>query len=262
MSKALAYEISKQIPLETFEQLRSDETPNDLLDVCGTLISTHLPGWLYYAINKSDHTVRGLDTKVPRYIDAETIEDVATDYSEAEHLIINLNTHGGRDWMQDDPMKPHREQFEQTYADAVAGVSSALYDVLAETESMNANTELCDEFATYIIDRTDLFSWVLTEKEMGGDPTVREISEVYVRTLGSWDIGRAYFDWHGDDRDRGDYLRASREIGKEFSQSVESLSFHTTEGYTPTALDILPRNDERLNEVEEAMRGLQDRVGF
>lgn len=258
MNKALAYEVATMLPLDVFDKLRSDETPNGMQDVCRVLVDSHLPGWIYYAVNESDHTINGYDVKVPRYLDEDVILEVATKYAETENPIINLNTPGSHNWMSDDPMKPVREQFEEKYETAKQSVAEVLADVFVETESMDVDHELCREWADAIVDGTDMLSWALTEKEFTGEVTARAVVETYVRRLDGWDVGQAYLDWVGDDTEYNEYLRTAREFGDEFDAAVEELEFASTEGYTPSMLQILPRDESRLNEADKAMKKLRE----
>lgn len=153
-------------------------------------------------VEDADHEVTDLDEKVPEYIDDETIISVAEKYVEKpDSGVINLNRPGERDWMQEDPMEPYRERFEETYNAAVAAVSEVFEETFADEIEVFQEEALRKELSERIIESLDVFTWEIlrtqTPDEADSDRIVAEwvVSDLYTHAL-----AEAALEWTEDER--------------------------------------------------------------
>lgn len=261
-SKAVAYELTKIVPLEVLETYRGHEGhANDLRKVGGVLIETHLPGWLYYAINESDdHEVTNLDRKLIDYIDDETIVSVAEEYAEKpDSVVLNLNRPGERDWMQEDPMAPYRNQFQEEYDSAVTAISSVLDDVFSAEFEAYDDADYRKEIATHMVDAIDMFSWELYRQETPDDCDAdRQVAEWLVSNISILDFADSYMDTSERDIPEESERQAeiSHHLRERFRQALNSADLAEYDGVFPTR-GVLPRDEERHQEqIENARENL------
>lgn len=263
-SKAVAYELTKIVPIEVLETYKEyDDHANDLRKVGGVLIETHLPGWLYYAINEADdHEVTNLDTKLVDYIDEETIISVAEKYADKpESGVINLNRPGERDWMQEDPMEPYRNSFQERYDGAVSAIDTVLEEVLADEFDAYANDDYRHTVATNIVETLDMFTWELyrmeTPEESNPD---RRVAEWIVDSLPPREFGESYMDTAEVEvpEDSSEQYLLVKELREKFTPCLEEADLHQYDGRIPSR-GLLPKDEERRQKrMQEARENLSD----
>lgn len=193
VSKELGYELTKIVPLSVIEKSRDSEYPNDLLDVGRRLKESHLPAWLVYAIEESDHQITSLDEKIPAYIDDETICTVAQEYVSKENPVINLARPGEYDWMQDNPMETHKQDFERNYNSALSSVESVFRTVFIDWDEAFVN-EYSEIIARKLVDSFDMFMWEIyrTELDAVEQDVNTQIAEILVNEIHPYDLAQFY----------------------------------------------------------------------
>lgn len=252
-SKALAYELTKIVPLEVIKTYQDNpDHPNDLQKVGGALIESHLPGWLYYAIRESDHTVTNLDTKIPAYIDEETIIETARDYAEQENPVINLNKPGSRDWMQEDPMSPYRDQFEEEYDAFISAFSSVLSRVYGDEFEEFTDDDYVTSLATEIVDELDVFTLELYRQNTPDSKTEPEtiVAEWIINELSLRELAENYL-WHYTDlddySDDEDYFESERSLRETLEDCRANANLSEYSGFI-SGMGYLPDEESHRDE--------------
>lgn len=256
-SKALAYELTKIVPLEVLEQYKKHPNhSNDLERVGRVLRKSHLPGWLTYAIENSDHEVTDIDTKIPAYISEDTIISVAEEYaSKPDTGIINLNQPGERDWMREDPLQPYREQFKEEYQGAVTALSTVFEEVFSD--EFDAFQDECFRrvLAEEIIDELDMFTWELYRDETTVEDADTRVAEWFVDAVYLDELAEAYMEL--SDRELPDESKAQfqlfQSLRDDFRSVREDADLASYDGRFDTH-NVVPRDMERVNARMEELR--------
>jgi len=255
VSKELGYELTKIVPLDVIEKSRNPDYPNDLIDVGRKLKASHLPPWLVYAIEESDHSISNLDMKIPRYISDEVICEVAEDYVSKENPVINLARPGEYDWMQDDPMKPHREQFDTQYNTAVSAIQTVLDDVFGEWNSEFV-TDFGEQIAKDIVDYVDMFSWEIYRQEINKEDSVDNyVAEMIVNNIHPHDFAIFYLIENTDITEYETLLSELQTVSEEISDCLENEELYTpSSGIIIKSMLLFDEQQEKLSNLRDEMK--------
>lgn len=253
-SKAVAYEITKDIPLDILEKFRESDNPYDMETVAEKLAAEELPRWLYYAIQESDHSVSEPAVKISLYIDDETILKTAKKYANQTVSDETLTEGEPELWTTNEETSEYSTEFQQNYDSAKASLQKVFSDVFAETEALDeTNTDVLETISENILNELDIFGWELgrTQAQRQTNDASRRVAEWIIESLSETELAESYLSITTTPENYQSYedYRMEREvIESEFKDALTEANIHSFNGRM-NGSGLLPKQTEFIDNL-------------
>jgi hypothetical protein len=254
-SKAVAYELTKQVPLDVLESFRkTEDNPYDMETVAEQLMAEELPRWLYYAIEESDHSISEIPLKIPLYIPDKTIVKKAKQLSKKTSPEQTLTETDSSLWTETDSIENYSTEFEQNYTSAQSALQEVFTELFEQTESFNdTDNKALTTLSENILVELDIFGWELGRKQANkkSDTPNRLVAEWVIESLPTTELAESYLSLTQTPSNYESYesYRTQKEkLASELTTAVETSNIEQFSGQI-NGDGLLPKQTEFIQKL-------------
>lgn len=253
-SKAVAYELTKQVPVDVLKNFRERDNPYDMETVAERLMAEELPRWLYYAIEESDHSISEIPLKIPLYISNETIITTTKKLANKTSPEETLTETESSVWNESESLDNYSTEFEQNYNSAKSAIEEVFTEIFKQTESFdNPETEVITTLSENILSKLDIFGWELGRKQAHKKTETpnRLVAEWVIESLPTTELAESYLSLTTEPKEYDSYesYRNQKEkLASEVTTALEEANINSFSGKI-SGEGLLPKQTEFIRKL-------------